>query len=153
MLPRNIAAAGLDSLLEKRLGSYPAVALVGSRQCGKTTLARSLGGRYYDMEQETDQLRIDLEWDEVARADELVVIDEAQAAPQIFPRLRPTPQWAFPAARIDFACSDEECFRVARRTSQYRGTVPVVIDRVARFGSQPAVAVRWVSRRRGAGRA
>ena len=88
MLPRNIAAAGLDSLLEKRLGSYPAVALVGSRQCGKTTLARSLGGRYYDMEQETDQLRLDLEWDEVARADELVVIDEAQAAPQIFPRLR-----------------------------------------------------------------
>ena len=90
MLKRKIASAGFDSLLMKRLGSYPAVALVGSRQCGKTTLARSLGGRYYDMEQETDQLRLDLEWEEAACGEDLVIIDEAQVAPHVFPRLRGT---------------------------------------------------------------
>ena len=88
MLERRIASSEPGSLLRARLASYPAVALVGPRQCGKTTLARSLGGRYYDMEQETDQLRLDIEWDEVSASDQLVIIDEAQAAADVFPRLR-----------------------------------------------------------------
>ena len=77
-----------SALLRVRLGAYPAVALVGPRQCGKTTLARSLRGRYFDLEQAPDRLRLDLEWDEAASGSELVVLDEAQAWPEIFPRLR-----------------------------------------------------------------
>lgn len=76
------------TLLRARLGAYPAVALVGPRQCGKTTLARSLGGRYFDLEQEPDRLRLDLEWEEAVGGSKLVVLDEAQAWPEIFPRLR-----------------------------------------------------------------
>lgn len=49
--------------LKDRLRSFPAVGLVGPRQCGKTTLARSLGGAYFDLEQESDRLRVDLDWD------------------------------------------------------------------------------------------
>ena len=48
--------------LRRRLARYPAVALVGPRQCGKTTLAQMLGGAYYDLEQESERLRLDLEW-------------------------------------------------------------------------------------------
>ena len=88
MLDRMIAARAPGAPLRERLGAFPAVALVGPRQCGKTTLARSLGGAYFDMEQDADRLRIDVEWPEVAGAGDLVVIDEAQAAPEIFPRLR-----------------------------------------------------------------
>lgn len=88
MLERRIAMPSSDSLLRARLDSYPAVALVGPRQSGKTTLARSLGGAYFDMEQDTDQLRLDIEWAEVVDSGELIVIDEAQAAPGVFPRLR-----------------------------------------------------------------
>ena len=47
----------VTSLLLARLKEYPAAALVGPRQSGKTTLARSIGGRYYDLEQEPDQLK------------------------------------------------------------------------------------------------
>ena len=90
MLERKIADDCHASLLHRRLADYPAVALVGPRQCGKTTLARSLGARYYDMELEADRLRLDLEWAEMAASEDLVVIDEAQAAPEIFPRLRST---------------------------------------------------------------
>jgi len=43
MIPRKISR-----LLQERLAQYPAVALVGPRQSGKTTLARSLGGIYFD---------------------------------------------------------------------------------------------------------
>ena len=56
------------ALLRRRLRAFPAVALVGARQCGKTTLARSLGGRYFDLEQEADRLRLDIEWDAVVRS-------------------------------------------------------------------------------------
>ena len=83
MIPRKITP-----VLHHRLGSFPAAAMVGPRQCGKTTFARSLGGRYFDLEQEPDRLRLDLEWDRVAASSELVVLDEAQAWPEIFPLLR-----------------------------------------------------------------
>ena len=89
MLERTIAAADKPAaLLHSRLSAYPAVALVGPRQCGKTTLARSLGGRYYDLEQDSEQLRLDIEWAEVAASDRLVILDEVQALPEIFARLR-----------------------------------------------------------------
>lgn len=89
MLERRVAASGESSaLLPSRLDAYPAVAIVGPRQCGKTTLARSFGGRYYDLEQETDRLRLDIEWADVAASGSLVILDEVQAAPEVFARLR-----------------------------------------------------------------
>ena len=74
--------------LKNRLERYPAVALIGPRQCGKTTLAKSLSSRYFDLEQPADRLRLDLEWSEVIGGSALVVLDEAQEYPEIFPRLR-----------------------------------------------------------------
>ena len=83
MVPRAIS-----DVLRLRLERSPAVALVGPRQCGKTTLARSLGGRLYDLELASERLRLDLDWDRVTGGTDLVVLDEAQAWPEIFPRLR-----------------------------------------------------------------
>jgi predicted AAA+ superfamily ATPase len=78
----------IEPLLRDRLGQYPAVALVGPRQCGKTTLARALGGLYFDLEQEQERLRVDLEWGGLEASRALVILDEAQSQPAIFPRLR-----------------------------------------------------------------
>lgn len=72
----------------KRLAGYPAVALIGPRQCGKTTLAQSLHGAYFDLEQAPERLRLDLEWDQRIQGTDLLVLDEAQSDPEIFPRLR-----------------------------------------------------------------
>ena len=77
--------------LLSRLAANPAVVLLGPRQCGKTTLARSLGSTpatYFDLEQEPERLRLDLEWDRVISGNELVILDEAQTWPEVFPRLR-----------------------------------------------------------------
>lgn len=71
-----------------RLAQSPAVALLGPRQCGKTTLGLSLGRRYYDAELPGDRVRLDLDWEALASSRELVVIDEAQTWPELFPRLR-----------------------------------------------------------------
>lgn len=75
-------------LVAEKLEKYPAVSLLGPRQCGKTTLAKNFGGRYFDMESQGAALRLDSEWDRLMRGEELVIIDEAQCAPEIFPRLR-----------------------------------------------------------------
>jgi len=83
-MKRRLAAA----VLRARLTRFPAAALLGPRQCGKTTLARSFPGRYYDAEQPADRLRLDLEWKAAVSGRELVVIDEAQSWPELFPRLR-----------------------------------------------------------------
>ena len=85
MISRKIA-----QLVQARFRMYPAVVLVGPRQCGKTTFATSLGGLYFDLEQETERLRLDASWDEVVNGDSLVVLDEAQSYPELFPRLRGT---------------------------------------------------------------
>jgi predicted AAA+ superfamily ATPase len=83
MIRRKAAA-----LVRQRLRQYPAVALIGPRQAGKTTLARSLGGIYFDLEQASDRLRLDLQWDDTLKRKSLVILDEAQAWPEVFPRLR-----------------------------------------------------------------
>lgn len=83
MIPRLIQ----DQLID-RLTLYPAVAMVGPRQCGKTTLAQSIGGAYFDLEQQSERLRLDLEWDSLEIGKDLVILDEAQSWPDIFPRLR-----------------------------------------------------------------
>src|SRR5712691_781305 len=83
-MKRRLAAATLRS----RLAHYPAVAMLGPRQSGKTTLARGLSRRYYDAEQPADRVRLDLDWEAVTAGRELTVIDEAQSWPELFPRLR-----------------------------------------------------------------
>lgn len=75
-------------LVRARLRDFPAVALVGPRQCGKTTLAKALSRRYFDLEQPSERVRLDLEWDDLVAGKGLVVLDEAQAWPDVFPRLR-----------------------------------------------------------------
>ena len=78
----------IKTRLVERLEMYPAVALVGPRQSGKTTLAQELGGNYFDLEQESERLRLDLEWESLMTGKKLIVLDEAQSWPEVFVRLR-----------------------------------------------------------------
>jgi len=81
---RRLAAPSLRSALRR----YPAVAIVGPRQCGKTTIARAIGGEYFDLEQEADRVRLDLEWERLVAGRTRLILDEAQSFPAVFPRLR-----------------------------------------------------------------
>ena len=76
------------NLIQQRFEKFPAVAVLGPRQCGKTTLARQFGGAYFDLEQPGVQARLDAQWDTLMARRELIILDEAQSAPEIFPRLR-----------------------------------------------------------------
>ncbi len=85
----------LRALVDVRLRQQPAVALLGPRQAGKTTLARAVaasvpGSRYLDLERESDRRqleRADLFFER--HRDRLVILDEVQAMPDLFAGLRP----------------------------------------------------------------
>jgi len=78
----------LEPLLHQRLGAFPAVTLSGPRQCGKTTLARSLGGSYFNLEASEERTRLDALWPEIMAGASLAIFDEAQNYPELFGRLR-----------------------------------------------------------------
>ena len=82
----------LRRLLERRLRASPVVALIGPRQCGKTTLARALAagrkGGYFDLEDPVDLRQLAQPQTGLEALDGLVVIDEIQRRPDLFPVLR-----------------------------------------------------------------
>jgi predicted AAA+ superfamily ATPase len=85
MLDRDIAQQ-----VRSDLRHYPAAAVVGPRQCGKTTLAAAMGGDYFDLEALEERTRLDVQWNDLARGKRLVILDEAQEHPPVFARLRGT---------------------------------------------------------------
>jgi len=80
--------------LSRALENFPAVALLGARQVGKTTLARSIAADYpdaiyLDLERPSDLAKLtepELFLGSVAQR--LVIIDEVQRRPDLFPLLR-----------------------------------------------------------------
>lgn len=83
----------LEPVLLRRLATTPVVVLLGSRQVGKTTLARGLlmgqPTHYLDLERPSDIAKLgDPELYLGKFTDHLVILDEIQRLPELFPVLR-----------------------------------------------------------------
>ena len=88
MIDRRIAARVVE-----RLSESPAVALLGPRQVGKTTLALEIGETvpsiYLDLESEADRAKLsDPELYLSGHQDKLVILDEVHRLPELFQILR-----------------------------------------------------------------
>lgn len=89
MLDRPIYAG----LIRRRLESNPVVSLLGPRQVGKTTLARKIAvefpaPHFFDLENPVDASRLREPLTTLEPLEGLVVIDEVQRQPELFPLLR-----------------------------------------------------------------
>lgn len=88
MVPRAHTIADIRTALERSR----AVALIGPRQCGKTTLARQFvspdSPNYFDLEDPLSLARLDEAMTALRGLTGLVVIDEVQRRPDLFPILR-----------------------------------------------------------------
>lgn len=87
-----IERAGYLEQVQTGLERGPVVALIGPRQCGKTTLARhwveSGNAGYFDLEDLVTAAALQQPMSALASMEGLVVIDEAQRVPGLFPVLR-----------------------------------------------------------------
>jgi predicted AAA+ superfamily ATPase len=82
----------LEHQVRSALKRSRAVAIIGPRQCGKTTLARQLVAadslNYIDLEDPVSVARLDEPMTALRGLKGLVVIDEVQRRPDLFPALR-----------------------------------------------------------------
>ena len=87
VLRRDLAAR-----IQTGLRANPVVTLLGPRQCGKTTLARQLirgrASHYFDLEDPVAEARLAEPMTTLAPLRGLVILDEVQRLPALFPVLR-----------------------------------------------------------------
>jgi predicted AAA+ superfamily ATPase len=83
------------NLLTERFSDTPAVAILGPRQCGKTTLARQFARRQeriqihqFDLEDPRDLAALEQPMLALEGLTGLVILDEIQRRPELFPVLR-----------------------------------------------------------------
>ena len=82
---------GYRQQIQDSLAEFRVTALLGPRQCGKTTLARALAAgpqSYFDLEDPVDLARLEAPRHTLSKLTGLVVIDEIQRRPDLFPLLR-----------------------------------------------------------------
>lgn len=84
--------SALTARVEAALGRSPVTAILGPRQCGKTTLARGIARHrkavYFDLEDPRDQARLGEPLLALEGLRGLVVLDEIQRRPDLLPLLR-----------------------------------------------------------------
>ena len=83
----------LENKVIKALQRSPTVALTGPRQVGKTTLSLDISEKvpsvYLDLEDRLDLQKIsNLSAFHAENSDKLIILDEIQRLPEIFPSLR-----------------------------------------------------------------
>jgi hypothetical protein len=82
----------LKQTIQRKLERNRVVALIGPRQCGKTTLAREFVSpdsvNYFDLENPLSQASLEQPMTTLQDLTGLVVIDEIQRRPELFPILR-----------------------------------------------------------------
>lgn len=80
------------SQVARAIARSPVTAILGPRQCGKTTLARTYaegsGAAYFDLESEPDRRRLENPEMVLGFSEGLVVLDEIQRMPSLFATLR-----------------------------------------------------------------
>ena len=88
MIPRNHYYTAVSTATRRS----PVCALLGPRQCGKTTLARIMAqhhsAHYFDLESEPDRRRLQNPELMLGSLSGLVILDEIQLVPQLFSVLR-----------------------------------------------------------------
>lgn len=98
----SIGRPSLAGRVRAALRANPIVALLGPRQCGKTTLARAVGtaAEYFDLEDPVGAARLAEPMTALAPLRGLVIIDEVQRQPELFPVLRVLADRPRPPARF-----------------------------------------------------
>lgn len=143
-------------LLKRQLANFPVVAILGARQVGKTTLARQLEQdwsgpkRHFDLEDPDDQARLADPAFVLRELKGLVVLDEIQLRPDIFPLLRVLADRAdLPARFLLLGSAAPELLKHTAESLAGRVVFHeldgLALDEIAPFASEPDwLDARWL---------
>lgn len=98
----------LEKKVLRSIENFPVTAIVGPRQCGKSTLVKFLSHKqdknflYLDLERPSDLEKLrDPEWFLSQQKEKLICIDEIQRRPELFPLIRSlVDEWGRPGCFI-----------------------------------------------------
>jgi len=132
----------LQPEVEKSLEANPVTAILGPRQCGKSTLAKKIiegkkNTLYLDLERPSDLRKLnDPEWFFSANREKLFCIDEIQRKPELFPTIRSlTDDWGKNGSFLVLGSASRELLRqssesLAGRIS-YKYLTPFLYDEIS----------------------
>jgi uncharacterized protein len=87
-----LSRPNMESRLRRAIAESPVTALLGPRQCGKTTLARLIAegeaAHFFDLEDAVDRVQLENPLQTLSRLEGLVILDEIQRKPELFELLR-----------------------------------------------------------------
>src|SRR5579862_6576293 len=132
-----IARADVLNQVGRAMRAYPVTVLYGPRQCGKTTVAREISAssraEYFDLEDPVSERRLSEPMLALRSLRGLVVIDEVQRKPELFPALRVlADRHPLPARFLILGSASPELLRQSSETLAGRiETVPLEGFRLA----------------------
>lgn len=108
----------IDSRIQRSLAHFPVTAVIGPRQCGKSTLVRHLmegfpDSVYLDLERPSDMQKLtESEWFLSSQKGKLICIDEVQRKPELFPLIRSlVDQWDRPGCFLILGSASRDLLR------------------------------------------
>jgi predicted AAA+ superfamily ATPase len=108
----------LEAEIRKSLAYFPVTAIIGPRQCGKSTLARHIleqvdNGVYLDLERPSDLAKLaEPELYLNTRKGKLICIDEIQRKPDLFPLIRSlVDEWRLPGSFLILGSASRDLLR------------------------------------------
>lgn len=148
-MPGMIKRPQLLETVRRSLRRSRVVALVGPRQCGKTTLAREIVApssvNYFDLEDPVSLARLAEPMTALAGLRGVVVIDEVQRRPELFPVLRVlADRKPLPARFLILGSASPELMRQSSESLAGRlETIPLSGFSLAELGA-PALNRHWL---------
>jgi uncharacterized protein len=113
----------LEKKVVKSLAHFPVTAILGPRQCGKSTLAKHLLQNYeqpiyLDLERPSDLQKLDdAEWFFQTNKTKLICIDEIQRKPDLFPVIRSlVDEWSNPGHFLVLGSASQDLLKQSSET-------------------------------------
>jgi len=113
----------IEETLKESLKTNPVTAILGPRQCGKSTLAKKVlegipGYIYMDLERPSDLSKLnDAEWFFNSNKGKLICIDEIQRKPELFPIIRSlTDEWGISGAFLILGSASRDLIQQSSET-------------------------------------
>jgi uncharacterized protein len=136
----------IEPKIRKSISNFPVTAILGPRQCGKSTMAKQIlknydNSLYLDLEKPSDLNKLDNpEWFFSSNKNSLICIDEIQRKPELFPVLRSlVDEWGEKGRFLILGSASQDLIKQSSETMagriSYHRLTPFVYSEISEYYS------------------